>query len=103
MQRGCMCVLLCPLYDESGSRLLVRCALGALTSVQMVPLRGASSVFHCIPCLFHAQIGCEPRMRSSGDYHMFYRFGLLAVRWRYWIIGLWAFVALASLPFAPRV
>jgi putative drug exporter of the RND superfamily len=42
-------------------------------------------------------------MRSSGDNHMFYRFGLLAVRWRYWIIGLWAFVALASLPFAPRV
>jgi RND superfamily putative drug exporter len=34
---------------------------------------------------------------------MFYRFGLLAVRWRYWIIALWALVALASLPFAPRV
>ena len=34
---------------------------------------------------------------------MFYRFGLLAVRWRYWIIAIWAFVALASLPFAPRV
>jgi RND superfamily putative drug exporter len=34
---------------------------------------------------------------------MFYRFGLLAVRWRYWIIASWALVALASLPFAPRV
>jgi RND superfamily putative drug exporter len=34
---------------------------------------------------------------------MFYRFGLLAVRWRYWIIAIWAFVVLASLPFAPRV
>ena len=34
---------------------------------------------------------------------MFYRFGLLAVRWRYWIIAIWALVALASLPFAPRV
>jgi RND superfamily putative drug exporter len=34
---------------------------------------------------------------------MFYRVGLLAVRWRYWIIALWALVALASLPFAPRV
>jgi RND superfamily putative drug exporter len=34
---------------------------------------------------------------------MFYGFGLLAVRWRYWIIALWALVALASLPFAPHV
>jgi RND superfamily putative drug exporter len=34
---------------------------------------------------------------------MFYRLGLTAVRWRYWIIVCWLVAGVASLPFAPRV
>jgi len=34
---------------------------------------------------------------------MFYRLGLAAVRWRYWIVGCWLVAVLAALPFAPRV
>lgn len=33
---------------------------------------------------------------------MFYRLGLATVRWRYWILGIWAVIVLAALPFAPR-
>jgi RND superfamily putative drug exporter len=33
---------------------------------------------------------------------MFYRLGLAAVRYRYWILGCWLVVVLAALPFAPR-
>ncbi|HEV8191906.1 MAG TPA: MMPL family transporter [Ktedonobacterales bacterium] len=34
---------------------------------------------------------------------MFYRLGLLAVRWRFAILAAWLVVVLAALPFAPRV
>ncbi len=34
---------------------------------------------------------------------MFYRWGVAAVRARYWVVALWTLIVLASLPFAPRV
>src|SRR5215469_10542519 len=34
---------------------------------------------------------------------MFHRLGLQMVRWRYWIVGIWALAVLIGLPFAPRV
>src|SRR5215475_11539491 len=34
---------------------------------------------------------------------MFYRLGMLAVRWRFAILAAWLVVVLAALPFAPRV
>ena len=34
---------------------------------------------------------------------MFHRLGLQMVRWRYWIVGIWAVAVLIGLPFAPRV
>jgi RND superfamily putative drug exporter len=33
---------------------------------------------------------------------MFYRLGVIMVRLRYWIVGLWLLLVLAALPFAPR-